>query len=327
MKYEIITIGGATEDITFYTDEGILIDNHRDILRQKLLAFEYGAKIVIKNSTTFFGGGAVNTAINFSGLGFKAAAIINLGSDERGNRIFKNLKERGVATNLTAIDFSRESGYSFVVINGQGDRIIFPYRGANHGLHLNHSQIKALKTARWIYISSLSGKYWLGDLKKIFAVSGPRIIWNPGHDQLRLGVKGLASFLKQTDILCLNKDEAIELAVSDSRYKKRGNRYLNNVRNLLKIISAFGPQIVMITSGRQGADVYSGLKYYHADIVKAKKNLDTTGVGDVFNSTFLVGLEKYKGSIERALHLASLAAAKKIGYLGAQNGFLTKNDL
>jgi len=45
MKYQIITIGGATRDITFFTKEGILIDNHRDVLRQKLLAFEYGAKI------------------------------------------------------------------------------------------------------------------------------------------------------------------------------------------------------------------------------------------------------------------------------------------
>jgi len=41
MKYDIITIGGATEDITFYTKEGVLIDNKKDVLRQKLLAFEY----------------------------------------------------------------------------------------------------------------------------------------------------------------------------------------------------------------------------------------------------------------------------------------------
>ena len=47
MKNDFITIGGATEDITFYTTEGVVIDNSKDLLRQKLLAFEYGAKIKI----------------------------------------------------------------------------------------------------------------------------------------------------------------------------------------------------------------------------------------------------------------------------------------
>ena len=37
MKYDVITIGGATEDITFYTKEGMLIANRKDISRQKLL--------------------------------------------------------------------------------------------------------------------------------------------------------------------------------------------------------------------------------------------------------------------------------------------------
>ncbi|KKR32035.1 MAG: hypothetical protein UT64_C0044G0012 [Candidatus Falkowbacteria bacterium GW2011_GWF2_39_8] len=46
MKYDFITIGGATEDMMIFTDEGILFDNKKDILRQKLLAFEYGAKII-----------------------------------------------------------------------------------------------------------------------------------------------------------------------------------------------------------------------------------------------------------------------------------------
>jgi len=29
MKYDIITIGGATEDIAFFTKEGVIIDNKK----------------------------------------------------------------------------------------------------------------------------------------------------------------------------------------------------------------------------------------------------------------------------------------------------------
>ena len=49
MKYDFLSIGGMTEDLVFFTDEGILLDNKDDILRQKLLAFEYGAKINSQN--------------------------------------------------------------------------------------------------------------------------------------------------------------------------------------------------------------------------------------------------------------------------------------
>ena len=57
MAYDMITIGGATEDITFYTAEGLLINNKKDLTKQKLLAFEYGAKIKIDKSFSGFGGG------------------------------------------------------------------------------------------------------------------------------------------------------------------------------------------------------------------------------------------------------------------------------
>ena len=66
MKYDIITIGGVTEDINFCTHEGVLIKNKKDVLRQELLAFEFGAKIKIKESHSTFGGGAANTAVCFA---------------------------------------------------------------------------------------------------------------------------------------------------------------------------------------------------------------------------------------------------------------------
>ena len=45
IKNTVTTIGGATRDIMFYTDDMVLIDNKADLLRQKLIGFEYGAKV------------------------------------------------------------------------------------------------------------------------------------------------------------------------------------------------------------------------------------------------------------------------------------------
>ena len=329
MKYDIITIGGATEDISFYTQEGLVLDNHKDILRPKLLAFEYGAKIVINGAASTFGGGAANAAVNLAGLGFKTGIIADLGKDIRAEKIIANLKSRKVMIDLLEQDPKKETGFSFVIISGPGDRVIFSDRGANVDLRIVTKELPTISQATWLYLTSLSGDYWSADLKKIFSLKGPRVIWNPGHEQLRAGLKVVGEFLKQTDILCLNKDEALELVLSSSprRGKATELEALNNTKKLLKIIKSFGPKIVLITKGKIGAEVYDGRKFYSQGIVKNKKRIDTTGVGDCFNSTFLAGYLKYQGDIKKALALSMKAASKKISHVGAQNGLLTKKDL
>lgn len=327
MKYDVITIGGATEDVSLYSSDGVLLNSRHDALKQQLLAFEYGSKIVVDKAYSNFGGGATNVAVNLAGLGLKVAPIINLGSDDRGRRIFNNLKKRDVVTKLINIDFNSESAVSFIIINKSGERLIFTDRGSNKKLQLKETCLKSIKNCRWLYIASLANNDWASTLKKIFSLCGPKIIWNPGHEQLVAGYDKLAKFLQQTDILCLNKEEAIELVLSVDEYKHKTIAYLNDVKNLLKIINSFGPQMVLITSGSRGADVYSALKYYHVAPAKTKKVADKTGVGDAFCSTFLFGLEKYKGDIRSALKLASHQAGAVMTTLGAQNGLLKKKDL
>ncbi|MFA4833358.1 MAG: PfkB family carbohydrate kinase [Patescibacteria group bacterium] len=323
-RYDIITIGGATEDITFYTREGILIDNKKDILKQKLLAFEYGAKMKIDKSYSTFGGGAANAAVNLSGLGFRVASLIAIGDDERGKRVLANLKKRRVDTKLVQKIKGIETGFSFVLINPE--KIVFSNRAANSELGIRNKELRSLKNTKWVFVASLSGK-WEEILAKVFSAKGLKIAWNPGHVQLDSGAKKLKKFISKTNILFVNKDEAIELVVSDPRYKNKSNGFLNNIKELLKIIKSWGPEIVVITSGKDGADAYDGQKFYHQNIIREKKRVDTTGVGDAFNSSFIAGLEIYKGDIAKAMHLGIRNTASVIAEQGAQNGLLTKKDL
>ena len=342
MKYGIITIGGATEDITFYTKEGILIDNKKDILRQKLLAFEYGAKIKIDKAYSTFGGGAANAAVCLSRLGFKVSCLIAVGCDGRGKLIIKNLKEKGVNTSMVQKIKGVESGFSFLLVGQNNEHIIFSNRAANKELRITNSklsppmdigripqrrdELRILKDAKWIYITSLSGK-WQNMLNKIFSIDGINIAWNPGHIQLNSGIRGIGKYLKKVKILSINKDEAIELAASGAQYKNKPSKFLNDTKNLLTILYGWGPKIVVITDGRHGAGAYGGGKYYHQDIIKEKKRVDTTGVGDTFGSTFAAGLELFNGNIQRAMRLAAKNTASVVGRQGAQNGLLTNKDL
>jgi len=321
MKNHIITVGGATRDTTFFTDEGVLIDNQRDVLRQKLLAFEYGAKIKIDRFYFLFGGGAANAAVNFAVSGFKTACLARVGQDESGRAIIANLRQHGVITSLVSSEKNRETMISFIPVTPGGERIIFTSRAAHNDLRISRQEERILKQADWLYLASLPGD-WLLAARKIFSLSGPKIAWNPGASQYQAGLKKIASFLKRTSVFCVNKDEAIELVLSDARYRGQSPAFLNNVKNLLVALKAAGPEIVLITSGQDGADVYDGHNFYHQAVFPEKKRVDITGVGDVFNSSFVAGWELSGGDIKRALYLGAKNTASKIAYFGAQNGLL-----
>ena len=324
MNYDFLTIGGLTEDIVFFTDKGVLIDNSADILRQKLLAFEYGAKIGIKDFGYYFGGGASNTAVNLSKLGFKVAVIAKIGEDERGARILKNLKDNKVNSTLIEVDKNSGSGFSFI-LNNKKDRIIFAYRGSNDNLRIGDSHGKIISQSKWVYLTSLPDNY-IDSLKVVFNNKN-KIAWNPGLNQLSQGANRIKSFLKKTDILMLNKDEGLELIKNTDGFSKMSDNFLNNSRNLIKILKSLGPDKIILTNGVKGAYFYDGVNFYHQEIIKGQQRVDSTGVGDAFNSTVLAGLEKFKGDFKKAMLMGVKNTASVVSVSGAQNGLLPLKKL
>lgn len=324
---DFITIGGATEDIVFYTNDGILIKNKKDILRQELLAFEQGAKVRVEKYFHLFGGGASNVAVNLSQLGFKTASILNLGKDERGSKIVKNLKNNKVDISLINFDNKSNTGFSFILNNGQ-DRIIFTHRGANDNLQINNKNLSKIKKIDRIYITSLP-KNWHSILNKIFSLNNlkQKIYWNPGLSELSSGFEKINEFIKKTEVLMLNKDEALELVKKSKKFKNKSNTYLNNINNLLNIVKGFGSKNLLITDGSNGAYFFDGINLYHQKALKIKKYLDTTGVGDAFNSTFVALFILTEGDYKKSLQIASRNAISVISTYGAQNGLLDLNKL
>lgn len=327
MKYDVITIGGATEDITFYVDDYYLLDNDQSASGNKLLAFDYGTKVNIKKTYMTFGGGAANTAACLASLGLKVAGLITCGSDQRGRDIINNLRKFKVDTRLMKKISGKMSGFSFIVIGAKNEHVAFSYRAAN--AHLDISQVDLKRIAgqsKWLFITSFSGE-WKNDFDKVFSIAKNQIAWNPGEEQLAAGYAVLGKYLKKTTVLTFNKDEAISLILSHKDHARKPYDFLADSKNLLNVIANWGPKIVVITNNEHGADAYDGVKYYHQGIIKTEKKEDTTGLGDCFGSTFVAGLEMYKGDIKKSLLLASHNAASVMTELGAQNGLLTKQDV
>lgn len=321
---DIITIGGATRDITFITDKGRIIETPENLTEQRLLAFEYGAKINSEEVYFNFGGGACNTAATFSKLGISAAASCGIGNDDNGKSIIKNLEKLGINTDLIQIDSERKTGFSLVVVNKkEGDRVIFVYKGASDFLEVKEEEIK---NTEWIYLTSLAGNWekHLEEINKAIVNNKIKLAWNPGAAQISAGKNKLEKFLKNTEILIINKDEAIELAASDEKLRLDFNE-INNVEILAKNIKNWGARIVVITDGSNGAYACDGKNVLYSPSTLNKK-IDSTGAGDSFGSAF-VGGYILTGDIEKALKYGIINSGSVVSEYGAQNGILDKDEI
>lgn len=332
-KFDVITIGGAVRDITLYTNQGKIFATPEDLTAQKMLAFEFGAKINAQKAYYNLGGGAANTAIALARLQFKTAAIVRLGKDQDAFDIRGRFRKEKVNTSFIQIDPKEHTGFSFILglEKKEHEHIAFLCRGANNNLTVPTKQLPWLQTD-WLYVTSLSGNRWAKTLRSFYEFAKDKkrnikIVWNPGNTQLQTGKKGLSSYLKQTEILILNKDEAIELVLSGLKIGRRDPSYLNRPLYLLNILKEWGPKIVLITAGKKGAWAYDGSKIFYQKSKSPKKTVDTTGVGDAFGSSFLAGYIATRGDLNQALKWGITNASSVCTQVGAQNGLLKLDEL
>src|SRR6056297_74757 len=214
-KYNIITIGGAVQDIIFYTEEGTVLENpENDPLIKDYICFEAGAKIYIKDVSFFTGGGALNTGAGFSKLGIKTGAITRIGDDQNGKKLLQVMEKRGISDQFVQKDKDHATGFSFIP-SLVSDKVhsIFTYHGAVDYLEFPKDQKQEIKTD-WFYISSLSSFKWHKIIEEVIDLKNKinaNIAWNPSNVQIKDDYDKLKGFLKEIKVLILNEDEAKEL--------------------------------------------------------------------------------------------------------------------
>jgi len=320
-KFDCITFGSATQDIMFYTDETMIVRNAKDVTRQKLIAFEYGAKLNAQAIHFTLGGGANNVAVALSKLGLKTALVTAIGDDGLGREIVANIRAHKIYDGLVQTVAGERSRFSLIVNTGKfNEHVAFVSSGANTKLKVTQAGLGRIRS-QWYYVASLQGEGWKANLKNIFtqaAKTKTKVAWNPGGTQLELGYIYLRKYIRQTEVLFLNQDEAIELVLS---YGKR----VTDVEKLLMIIKSWGIGVVVITCAYKGAYAFDGKKMYYHKAMKVKP-INTTGAGDSFGSAFLWGVFKLR-SYDQALQAGILNSNSVITEIGAQNGLLSLRQL
>jgi ribokinase len=292
----IITIGSALVDIFIHSDH-FAKDRH-GVVR----VGEVGGKFDIDSFVIKTGGGASNTAVGFSRLGFDVAAIAETGQDELSRMVVEDLEKEGVDTSLLIHEKKEETGGSVILVLEDGSRAALVHRGASSMLNPKDINITELSHAHWVHMSSFSGQ--LKTLKHTFATlkyHGINVSWNPGSSDLKLIKSGE---LKIDDIhakvMFVNQEEWDMIDGSQTSLKKKISQ-------------------IVVTDSVRGGKVFldNGLKInYKAKKVEAE---DNTGAGDAFAVGYVSAILRGEKA-EEAVRCGAINSASVVKYFGGKQG-------
>lgn len=310
MKYDIVTVGGAVIDAFLTIHEGntsCQVDKETNTLQ-----IPAGEKILLDTYDFQLGGNACNVAVGLARAGLKTALMAEFGSDEFGDKIWRNLQQEGVEIELVQ---RSETQSSFSVgLNLQGERTLFiAHRERNHNFSFTDLQTRAM------YLTSLGSKWQhVYERAEQFITKHPDVLlaFNPGSRQYQDGVEHFRSLLPLTHILFVNKEEAQRIIGEKTE----------DVEILLKQLQMLGIQLVSITDGNEGSYLITEQgKILHQPILTVPI-VERTGAGDSYAAGFLAAYLLGK-PIEEAMLWGTVNAGSVIGKIGAQPGLLRRDEL
>lgn len=316
-QFDVISIGDVVTDafIRLFNENAQVVENDKG----KWLAMPYGTKIPYEQVYVIEGvGNASNAAVNFAKFGLRSSFASNVGGDQYGRDIINALGKNKVDTRFVTINPDKKSNYHYVLWYKEERTILIKHEEYEyHWPHLRDNEIP-----KWMYFSSVAGtdkalEYndqiadWLEQHQEV------KFAFQPGTFQLEAGVERLSKLYRNTDILVLNREEAVGIT--------KGN--YDDLHGLLNTLHSYGPTTVVITDGPAGAYASDGTKRIKIPIYPdPKPPYERTGAGDAFASTLVAGIIKGY-TLEAALQLAPISSMNVVQHVGAQEGLLSENEL
>src|SRR3989338_2011628 len=307
--YDVLCVGSATLD-RFLT------------ITQPLSSIKAGDKILASKCHFHSGGGATNGAAAMSSLGLRVKMLTKVGDDHDGDFILKEMQEFGVKNVCHTRSFNTTDSSTIIYSQVDKDRIIFTHKGASQDLSREDYSRFQLRP-KWIYLASLLGKSFdfSKDLAKECKQKKIPFLFNPSLYLASRGIKVLAPILQATTVLILNKKEAQSLLGMKERDSFVLAKSLRNNSLQNNSLQKSGPQIVIITDGKNKL-VAIDQHHYYSLIPPNVTVTDTAGAGDAFNAGFLTGII-HQLSFDNCLRLGQVNALSVIQSGGTKNGLLS----
>lgn len=306
--FDLITIGDSTFDTFLILEEG---QNTCSLTKdKKLLCFNYAEKTPITNTAQSVGGNAANVAVGVRKFGQKTTIVTELGDDINAHIIKEELKKANVDVSMVKKIKNSTTRYS-IVLNYCGERTILSYHDKR-----NYTFPKLPQT-KWIYYTSLGKTFEKIQDKLIKHLEkNPQIklAVNPGSYQINMALEKIKKILPFTELLIVNKEEAIKLVGKKQNYKQ-----------LLSSLHKAGAKIVVITDNEKGSYAYDGNQKYFMPAYQVKM-IAKTGAGDAYTSAFISALTS-EHDIPEAMVWGTANASSVIQKFGSQHGLLNSKQL
>lgn len=306
--FDLITIGDSTFDTFLILEEN---ENTCTLTKnKKKLCFNYAEKTPINNTAQSVGGNAANVAVGVKKFGYNTTIVTELGDDINGHIIKHELKKSGVNIDLVKRIKNNETRYS-IILNYCGERTILSYYAKR-----NYS-LPTLPKTKWIYYTSLGQSFEkLQDkLEKYLQKNKEvKLAINPGSYQINKATEKIKAIIPHTDIIFVNKEEAIRLVGQIQPPKK-----------LLSSLHSLGAKMVVITDNEKGSYAYDGKEKYFMPIFQVNM-IAKTGAGDAYTSAFLSAIISGY-NITEAMVWGTANASSVIQKFGSQNGLLNTKQL
>ncbi len=312
--YDMISVGDATID-TFIkiNDAHVQCDINKENCQ---LCINYGDKIAVESVEHLVAGNAANNAVGSSRLGMKTAIFVNVGADDPGFKIKKQLTLEKVSPDYIKVNDGMESNYS-AVLNFQGERTIFVY-------HQEWKyELPKMEPSKWVYYTSAAPSFVNGtfsaDLAKYVRDSGAKMGYNPGTYQMKAGVKNYPEVLAATEVFFVNVEEAKRILEIPDGTKMEIKELITKTRTDL------GLKTVVITDGRAGSYSFDGTDYWKLPEYPGDR-LEATGAGDSFATAVCAALF-YGKTLPEAMVWGSINGSLVVAHVGPQAGLATVSKI
>lgn len=314
-QIDVLAVGDIVTDafIRLLDDQAVTYDNEQG----KWIAMPFGMKIPFDHVEILEAvGNAANAAVSFSRLGLNSGLVANVGGDLHGRDMITALQKQKVDSRFVHINPDKMSNYHYVLWYKEERTILIKHEEYDY----HWPRLKPAEIPKWIYFSSISKNAldFHDDLVEWLELNPDvKLAFQPGTFQIDAGTERLARLYRRTEVLVLNREEAVEVT---------GGSY-DDVHDLINRLHDLGPRVVCVTDGPAGCYASDGENRFrmppYPDPAPPKER---TGAGDAFASTFVAALMK-GSNIEGALQWGPINSMNVVQHVGAQAGLLSLHDL
>lgn len=313
MTHDVYAIGNALVDIQAQVSDELLAQ----------LAFEKGVMTLVDDErqagvlsqfdlpalNRCAGGSAANTIAAVADFGGRASFVGKIGADETGEFFLKDLRNLGVSIDVDPLP-DAPTGTCAILITADAERTMLTNLGASARLSVDDIDESAIAAAKYIYIEGYlfagettkaaayraMGLAKKNNVKVAFTASDPFLV-NMVRDEIWELIRG------PVDLFFCNEEEAQSLT-----------GLTDPIACASKIHES--AENVAMTLGPRGSILMHGGEAIPIEGVSIRA-IDTTGAGDMYAGGVLYGITNGL-SWQQSGHLASHAAARVVGQLGAR---------